>query len=229
MDSRELKIIGQRCKELREKLNPDKKMSQRDLAEKIGISYSRISRIESGKDEMTMKELQAYKEAFPKCSYDYLLGGAQYRSPKTEEVCKITGLTGKALKRLTDIKYNMTILYSKDGKDYVIQTNENGMREQIINDGGTVQMVATSDNNMKTINALLENQSGIKFIEHLSKYLFSEYVNSDTGETYFRVKQNGQEAIEFFMSDEIAGAYLLKAQSDLTLLKDELKGGVDNG
>ncbi|MEK4732836.1 helix-turn-helix domain-containing protein [Paenibacillus sp. FSL L8-0641] len=69
-------VSGDRIKLLRE----ERGLSQLELAERIGINNSVLSRIESGKRAIEDKELNVFADFF-EVSGDYLLGRSISRSP----------------------------------------------------------------------------------------------------------------------------------------------------
>lgn len=61
----------ERCKELREDMEP--KTNQSQLGKIFNMSQKKISRLETGKSQITPDEIKTYCEYF-KVSADYLLG-----------------------------------------------------------------------------------------------------------------------------------------------------------
>lgn len=97
-----LEVIGERCLLIRENFNKDRTLSQREFAEKLGISYSRVCLIENGKTELTLTELHAYQKATG-YSYDYFMGKAECRDADNEEIHKRLGLSEEAIKVLEEL------------------------------------------------------------------------------------------------------------------------------
>lgn len=71
-----MSISGDRIKRLRE----ERGLSQLELADRMGISNSVLSRIESGKRPIEDKELNLFADFF-EVSGDYLLGRSISKSP----------------------------------------------------------------------------------------------------------------------------------------------------
>lgn len=66
-------IISMRIKELRK----ENRLTQRQLAEKVGCNQSMIARWEMGECEPTASAILKLSEVF-NCSSDYLLGKSEY-------------------------------------------------------------------------------------------------------------------------------------------------------
>ena len=56
LDKDTLVVIGERCLHIREDYNKDRILSQREFAKKLNITHSRVSLIEAGNAEMTLKD-----------------------------------------------------------------------------------------------------------------------------------------------------------------------------
>ena len=97
--------IGERIVDLRKAQS----MSQKELAEKIGLSPSQLSRIENGlATTVTSDTLVALAQAF-RVSTDYLLGLTAIRTPKNTDVAQLR-LSETVLRRLLDGTLNADIL-----------------------------------------------------------------------------------------------------------------------
>ncbi|SDX75163.1 helix-turn-helix domain-containing protein [Tepidimicrobium xylanilyticum] len=73
--------IGERIKRLRE----EKDLTQRELADKIQISYSVMNRIESGERAIRDEELKKIADVL-ETTADYLLGRTDQRNPDKPEL-----------------------------------------------------------------------------------------------------------------------------------------------
>lgn len=97
--------IGERIEELRK----DKGWSQQQLAERIFVSKSQISRIESGETKNVSSEMIiAFARAF-NVSTDYLLGLSKLRSPKNYDISQL-GLSENIVRKLLLKKIDVDIL-----------------------------------------------------------------------------------------------------------------------
>lgn len=97
--------IGERIEELRK----DKGWSQQQLAEKIYVSKSQISRIESGETKNVSSEMIiAFAKVF-NVSTDYLLGLTMFRFPKNYDISQL-GLSEEAVRKLLLKKIDADVL-----------------------------------------------------------------------------------------------------------------------
>lgn len=107
-NNEELKKIHSRFRKLRldTETNEKKPISQRALAQKIGVVYTRINKLESEDDETepSLFDLTAYSKYF-NVSVDYLLGFADETTKNVEikEITKKYGLSSKSLTNLQKI------------------------------------------------------------------------------------------------------------------------------
>ena len=96
---------GQRIRNLRESAF----ISQKDLAERIGIASSQLSRIEKGETRTISSDiLIALAEEF-QVSSDYLLGLSTFQKPRNVDVT-MTGLSETAFNRMVNGEMNMDVL-----------------------------------------------------------------------------------------------------------------------
>lgn len=97
--------IGERIEELRR----DKGWSQQQLAERIFVSKSQVSRIESGETKTVSSEmLIAFANVF-NVSADYLLGITKLRFPKNYDISQL-GLSEEAVRKLLLKKIDADVL-----------------------------------------------------------------------------------------------------------------------
>lgn len=87
--------IGSRIEELRK----DNHWSQKDLAEKISVARSQISRIESGDTKNVGNDILISLAKLFHVSTDYLLGITNISAPKNYDI-SVLGLSEKAVRRL---------------------------------------------------------------------------------------------------------------------------------
>ena len=96
-------ILKQR---LADRLQDNDKMKQVELANQMGISDKKMSRIASGKQEPSTEELKSMCTILG-CTSDYMIGMPNEDNPTRAQtdICKKTGLSPKAVGRLIDLKY----------------------------------------------------------------------------------------------------------------------------
>ncbi len=211
------------------------------IEEKTGVKISHTQLMNYENNDITNKDKHIMNvdyaiaiAEFYEVSLEYLLGLTPHQTidVTTREICEITGFSEKSLEKLNKMNHN-TVLFLEDGeKKYVIQTTQKNI-EKFTKNGAKLIRTLTKDYNIKVINTLLEFDIGVKIIDNLSNFLFSDFVNSDkankadTG-AYFRVQRKGQDTIEFISTEELNATYLLKAQAELLELKKQLERGVEN-
>ena len=66
-------------------LRTEKHLNMRELADKVGICYTTISCLETGKRPFTLDHLTRLSQFFD-CSFDYILGKSDERKPKEQKV-----------------------------------------------------------------------------------------------------------------------------------------------
>lgn len=87
------------------KVRENSGLSQFDFAHKIGASLSSLKKWEKGEVKPGTKYLQRICEEF-KCDMDYLTGRIGKSKHIFEDICKLTGLSEKAVKVLISAKKN---------------------------------------------------------------------------------------------------------------------------
>lgn len=107
-------VSGDRIKILRE----EKKLSQLELAERIGINNSVLSRIESGKRSIEENEINLFADFF-EVSGDYILGRSTNRNhPYYKLTAKDEKDIGKNLERmLADLESNEALAFNGEPMD----------------------------------------------------------------------------------------------------------------
>lgn len=98
--------VGARLKGLRE----DKRMSQYELADAIGISRESIARYETGKRGLSVDVLDLYAQYFEK-SADYFLYGEKKENSLTVsfDIDIIVRMLGKVPEEMQDMVYSMVM------------------------------------------------------------------------------------------------------------------------
>lgn len=147
LDEDTLKEIGIRCLEIRENYNEYRILSQREFADKLKITHSRVSLIEAGKAEMTLTELHAYQKA-GRTSFDYLMGKSETKKADNDDINKRLGLTEKAIEVLEGLKT----------KKDTATTSKTLCAQQL-----------------RAINCLIENEPNFGIFGHISFFLWREY------------------------------------------------------
>ncbi len=71
------KLLGERIKELRD----EKNLSQKALAERVGVTQQAVAKWEGGKSEPDSKTLITLADFFG-CTVDYLIGKSDIKLPK---------------------------------------------------------------------------------------------------------------------------------------------------
>lgn len=87
-----------------------KNFTVRELEKLIGVSYTAINLIEKEKREPTVEQVLAYKHFFG-VSLDYLTGESNATRVEMTEICKVTGLTEKAVNTLRNLKNHVGISF----------------------------------------------------------------------------------------------------------------------
>jgi transcriptional regulator with XRE-family HTH domain len=101
----EEETIGSRIEELRK----DRGWSQKDLAEKINVARSQISRIESGDTKSVGNDILIALAKLFHVSTDYLLGITRISTPKSYDISEL-GLSEESVKRMITGKIDVDIL-----------------------------------------------------------------------------------------------------------------------
>lgn len=84
------------------KLRKEHNWSQKDLADKIGISFQSVSKWEHG-EVISFENLYALSRLFD-VSIDYLLGRSKYKTMDQDLIGRMTGLSPEAVRRLCSYK-----------------------------------------------------------------------------------------------------------------------------
>lgn len=104
-------LLGKMIKERREHMN-EKKMTQEELAEKVGVSAKQISSYENGHQYPPMDMLFKLCEVLD-CDLGYLLGQEDYKDGTLlrTRIVNATGLTSESLRTIIGIKNCMEGTY----------------------------------------------------------------------------------------------------------------------
>ncbi len=97
-----LKEIGRRCYNIRADYKEDRIISQRDFAKELGISYSRVSDIENGNVEMTLRDLLAYQKVTG-YSLDFIANETVCKNADNKEINKRLRFNDDTIKLFEDI------------------------------------------------------------------------------------------------------------------------------
>lgn len=100
--------VGARLKGLRE----DKRMSQYELADAIGISRESIARYETGKRGITVEVLDIYSNYF-NVSVEYIMYGTDENIKMDGELQKIVMMIGEVPDELRNAIETMLVMYNK--------------------------------------------------------------------------------------------------------------------
>ena len=192
LDKDTLVVIGERCLHIREDYNKDRILSQREFAKKLNITHSRVSLIEAGNAEMTLKELHAYQKAtgYP---YDYFMGEKECKNPNNEEIHKTLGLSEEAIEFLTTLVKRKKF----EGKD-----------------------IKVASFMIKTINFLLEQEDNISFLSTLSDFLWHEYKTENTDGCDTVMLEDLAGVQHLFTLSEMNNIKILEIQHLLPLLRN---------
>lgn len=90
-------------------LRKDRSMSQKQLADELHVTYSQISRIESGETKNPNISIVIDAARFFHVSTDYLLGITQITTPKSYDISEL-GLSEEVVKRLITGRIDIDIL-----------------------------------------------------------------------------------------------------------------------
>lgn len=187
------------------KLLEERQWTQKEFAEKIGVSPSSVSDwIGTNKKAKTEREpgigtTQKIAECFG-VSVDYILGGNECKIPSDDEIHKLTGLSDAAISKL------------KKGKKLVEQEN------------------FSAEKKMYMLNHLIETIGSSDLLESMYDYMFSEYRLSkpDGADSQFAAalithSPSGKEKQIIAFNEIFAQASFADVQSDLVRMKDTIK------
>ena len=193
------------------KLLEDRQWTQKEFAEKVGVSPSSVSDwIGTNKKATTEREpgmyaIQKIAECFG-VSVDYLLGGNECKVPSDEEIHKLIGLSDKAISNL------------KKGTKLVAKEN------------------FSAEKKMYVVNYLIETISSSDLLESMYDYMFAEYhVKKPEGtevygaEVLVTKSPSGKEKQLVAFNDIFAQASFVNVQSDLVRMKDAVRAKREGG
>lgn len=195
------KQIGENLRRLRIE-EYEEKISQQELAKRMRIithekiTHSRISKLESGKDDLSQAELRAYKTFFPNATTDFILGYTDclINNYNAISVSKAFGLSDTSLKTLANIK-------------------KDGLTNDVIND-------LLHGKNGQLFEQMLFN------INKLIDLCYSDYYSAKNGDKLIegarRYKKRTGKDLDNYYNDD----FILKDLNDLSLEQKRLKENI---
>ena len=151
----------------------ERNITQKELADNLGVTRQVISLYATGQSTPDIKTFNKMVKYFD-VSAGYLLGTEETRTTNItiREICSYTGLSEKSVKWL-NTSFSTTEEYCKinpNNIDYILNRVDFGEMKDELN----------------TINALLERETGQNFITFLARYLMHDY-KAEAGD-FFKIE-----------------------------------------